>query len=90
MGRERRKRERALPRFPFHCYTNPFHREQLPLDGVMGLIQQGTGDGHLRGCEHRIPPRLLLLHPAPHPRAIGWPSANTRKPLRCRARDSRV
>jgi hypothetical protein len=23
MGRERRKREHALPRFPFHCYTNP-------------------------------------------------------------------
>ena len=51
-----------------------FHREQLPLDGVMGLIQQGAGDGHLRVGEHRIPPRLLLLHPAPHPRAIGWPS----------------
>ena len=51
-----------------------FHREQLPLDGVMGLIQQRAGDGHLRVGEHRIPPRLLLLHPAPHPRAIGWPS----------------
>src|ERR1043166_1773152 len=25
-----------------------FHREQLPLDGVMGLIQQRAGDGHLR------------------------------------------
>lgn len=23
MGRARRKREHALPRFPFHCYTNP-------------------------------------------------------------------
>ena len=23
MERERRKREYALPRFPFHCYTNP-------------------------------------------------------------------
>jgi len=32
-----------------------FHREQLPLDGIMGLIQQGAGDGHLRVCEHRIP-----------------------------------
>ena len=26
MGRERRKREHALPRFPFHCYTNPYDR----------------------------------------------------------------
>src|SRR5712691_11516717 len=24
MGREQRKREHALPRFPFHCYTNPY------------------------------------------------------------------
>ena len=23
MGRERRKWEHTLPRFPFHCYTNP-------------------------------------------------------------------
>src|SRR6266568_5612960 len=23
MGRERRKQKHALPRFPFHCYTNP-------------------------------------------------------------------
>jgi hypothetical protein len=23
MGRERRQREHRLPRFPFHCYTNP-------------------------------------------------------------------
>jgi DNA invertase Pin-like site-specific DNA recombinase len=26
LGRERRKREHALPRFPFHCYTNPLTR----------------------------------------------------------------
>jgi hypothetical protein len=24
MGRERQKQEHALPRFPFHCYTNPY------------------------------------------------------------------
>ena len=24
MGRERRKWEHTLPRFPFHCYTNPY------------------------------------------------------------------
>jgi hypothetical protein len=50
------------------------HGEQFPLDGVMGLIQQGTGRGHLRGREHHIPPRLLLLQPAPHPFAIGCSS----------------
>ena len=35
MGRERRKRERALPRFPFHCYTNPVYDPDdiiLPFD----------------------------------------------------------
>jgi hypothetical protein len=41
------------------------HREQLPLDGMMGLIQQGAGDGHLWVCEHRLPPGCLLLEPAP-------------------------
>ena len=83
----------------------PFHREQFPLDGVMGLIQQGAGHRHLRVFEHRIPARLLLLEPAPYALAVGrpavvatwsakwrsrWPSANTRKPLRWRARYSRV
>src|SRR6266478_8802494 len=50
-----------------------FHREQLPLDGVMGLIQQGAGGGHLRVCEHRIPPGFLLLEPAPDALAIDRP-----------------
>src|SRR5712671_4255286 len=27
MGRERWKREHILPRFPFHCYTNPYIME---------------------------------------------------------------
>ena len=36
--------------------VQPFHGKELPLDGVMGLIQQGTGHGHLRVCQHRIPP----------------------------------
>jgi hypothetical protein len=27
----------------------PFHREQFTRDGVVGLIQQGAGGGHLRG-----------------------------------------
>jgi len=50
-----------------------FHSEQLPLDGIMGLIQQGTGHGHLRVCQHRLPPGLLLLEPALHTLAIGRP-----------------
>ena len=48
--------------------------EQLPLDGVMGLIQQGAGHGHLRVGEDGIPARLLLLKPAPHALAVGRPS----------------
>jgi hypothetical protein len=53
--------------------VQPFHGKELPLDGVMGLIQQGTGHGHLRVCEHRIPTCLLVLHPASHALAIGCP-----------------
>jgi len=52
-----------------------FHRKQLPLDGVMGLIQQGAGDGHLRVCEHRIPARLLVLEPVPYALPVGPPCA---------------
>src|SRR5262249_1621310 len=37
----------------------PFHHEELPLNSIMGLIQQGAGDGHLRVRKHRIPARLL-------------------------------
>ena len=48
-----------------------FHREQFPVDGVMGLIQQGARHRHLRVCEHRIPARFLVLKPAPHALAIG-------------------
>ncbi len=35
-----------------------FHCEQFPLDGVMRLIQERAGHGHLRVFEHRIPARL--------------------------------
>ena len=43
-------------------------------NGVVGLIQERAGHGHLRVGEHRIPARLLGLKPASHARAIGWPS----------------
>jgi hypothetical protein len=48
-----------------------FHGEQLPLDSVVRLVEQGAGDGHLRVFEHRVPARLLVLQPAPHALAIG-------------------
>jgi hypothetical protein len=35
-----------------------FQREQFPLDGVVGLIQQGTGHWHLGVCEHHLPAGL--------------------------------
>jgi hypothetical protein len=54
--------------------VQPFHREQFPLDGMLGLIQQGTGHRHLRIVAHRIPTRFLLLNPASHARPIGLPS----------------
>jgi hypothetical protein len=38
--------------------VKPFHREQFPLDGVMGLIEQGAGHRHLRVFEHGIPARF--------------------------------
>src|SRR5262249_47408826 len=52
-----------------------FHREELPLDGVMGLIQQGAHYWHLRVFEHRIPTRLLGLKPAPYALPVGHPCA---------------
>jgi hypothetical protein len=49
-------------------------RQPLPFAGVRGLLPQGAGDGPRRGGAHRRPPRRFLLHPAPPPRAMGWPS----------------
>src|SRR5262249_29870772 len=37
----------------------PWHRKQVPRDGVMRLIEQRTGHGHLGGCKHCIPPAVL-------------------------------
>jgi hypothetical protein len=51
----------------------PFHHKEFPVDGVMGLIQQRAGHGHLRVCEHRIPACLLVLKPASHALAVGRP-----------------
>ena len=46
------------------------HHEQLPLDGVVGLIQERAGHGHTRICKHRIPPCFLVPAPVPDACAI--------------------
>ena len=51
----------------------PFHDEQLPLDSVMRLIQQGAGCRHLGVFEHGIPAGFLLPKPAPDALAVGGP-----------------
>jgi hypothetical protein len=55
------------------CVVKPLHHKQLPVDGVMRLIEQGAGDRHLRVFEYRIPARLLLLNPTPDARPVGRP-----------------
>ena len=54
--------------------VKPLHRKEFPLDGVMGLIQQGADHRHLRVGKHRIPAGFLLVEPAPHLRTIGCSS----------------
>src|SRR5712692_517904 len=49
----------------------PFHHKELPVDGVMGLIQQRAGHRHPGVGEHRIPPCFLLLEPWPYACAVG-------------------
>jgi hypothetical protein len=49
--------------------------EQCPVDGVRRLIEEGAGDGHTGGFADRLPPRLLVLEPAPDARAVGHPCA---------------
>jgi hypothetical protein len=52
----------------------PFHHEQFPVNGVMGLIPKRAGDWHLRVFEHRIPACFLRLNPEPYACAISYPS----------------
>ena len=42
----REKRLLTAPRI-----MEALHHEQFPVDGVMGLIQQGAGHWHLRGVQ---------------------------------------
>ena len=48
-----------------------FHHEQLPVDGVVGLIQPRAGHRHPGVCKHQIPASLLVLKPWPYALAIG-------------------
>ena len=57
--------------------VKPFHGKQLPVNGVMRLIQQGARHRHLRVFEHCIPARLFVLEPAPYARAVGDPSRHS-------------
>jgi hypothetical protein len=50
------------------------HHEQLPVDGVMGLIQHRARHRHLRVLKDRMPARLLLLEPAPDAFPVGGSS----------------
>src|SRR2546430_12989991 len=49
------------------------HREQFPIDGVMGLIQQGAGRRHLGIFKHRIPACFLALKQLAPPIPVGLP-----------------
>jgi hypothetical protein len=55
--------------------VKPLHREEVPLEGVVGLIQQRAGHRHLRVFKHRIPTRLLAVEPASYALAVGHPCA---------------
>jgi len=54
-----------------HLDDRTFHREQLPLNSVVGLIDEGGRHRYLRICELCRSARLLILTPAPHPCAVG-------------------
>ena len=53
MGQSSQKRLLTLVRM-----MEAFHHEQLPLDGVMRLIEEGAGCWHLRVGKDRIPARF--------------------------------
>jgi hypothetical protein len=50
-----------------------FHHEQLSVDGVVGLIEQGAGHRHLGIFKHRIPACFLVLKPLAHTGAVSFP-----------------
>jgi hypothetical protein len=83
----------------------PLHHEELPVTGVMGLIQQGAGHGPPGAARIASHPACLSWHqcrtrsPLAVPAGVApwsakwrnlWPSATTRKPFRWRALYRRV
>ena len=46
------------------------HREEFPVDRIVGLIQRRAHRRYLRVFEHRIPARLFVLKPTPHALAL--------------------
>ena len=55
--------------------VKPLHREEFPLEGVVGLIQQSAGHRYLRVFKHCIPARLLVLEPTSYALSVGHPCA---------------
>src|SRR5437870_7891127 len=49
----------------------PVHRDQLRVDGVVGVLEQGPGARHLGVCEHGRPARLVVLEPVSYALAMG-------------------
>jgi hypothetical protein len=50
------------------------HPKEFPIDGVMGLIEQGAGHRHPGVCEHRRPARFVVLNPVLYALAMSCPS----------------
>jgi hypothetical protein len=64
----REKRLLTAPRM-----MESLHHEELPLDGVMRLIEQRTGHGHLWVFKDGIPACFLGLKSLAHTVAVGLP-----------------
>lgn len=66
LGQPNKKRLLAPPGM-----LGPLHREQVPVDGVMRLIESSPGSRHPRVCEPRRPARLLGLEPLSSALTVG-------------------
>src|SRR5712691_2118699 len=65
MGRERRKREHALPRFPFHCYTNPYYNEDSKC-GVILPVNHVWEEGSMTDLIETVPKMDLAIQDIAH------------------------
>jgi len=69
VGQPREKRRWA----PFGV-MEALHRKELPLDGVVGLIQQGAGPSASAGLQApHTSPLSFVLEPASYPLPVGRP-----------------